>query len=735
MQSSSTSSAHINKQSNPLGHFSFLSNSGNVLGNFLGNDTSSINNGTTTTSRGVNLSANSQNLVNSSIQSVNNLGATKPTTTGIASSQTSVANAPYSLTFSDSSKARHILSTGSVSLKTVENPVTVSPKQSVNQKLTPPRLVPSPQAGLSTTVRPKGSPLLALRPKGIVPRPQNASHSPGGQSTSQITIQGNVLTQGLKTTPMKGQPQLVAIRPKIVIAQSNTSGSGLNSQTNTGTSTVRPNQTLQNTFTLGAKGQLPKQILNTLTVPHLNKQGIPNQAVGKSGLANLVQLQPKQIAPKPEQVSTVQTGKTKLIQDQAHLQLVQSLLAQSQMGVQTNVGQKDLKQNLGQENLTQQQKIAQQNQLKKLLALQVRAQQQQLTQAQQAHTQQQQQHTQQQHTQANTQQQNMTLLQMKSPPSSSDTTVQQSKIQAPSSQTTINTANLASQLKEAINSKQLQQFLEKNPIVAQQLKQLNMRQPSLLGNVRQQGVTGNTVPISSLTPVKTVTQLQKPAAAVGQLQKGMGSQLQTVNQLQKSTLNQKQSLTIGQLQKPTIINQLPKQAATVTQLQKPSVSGMAHLQKVSTTNITQLAKPVTTSVTQATLPKKVVGIPSTAQVTHITIPPTGQSTSIQKSVTTQKVVIVQNATTGSVPTVSAGQPKVLLQTKEGRPILLSQEQFRQIQAQLASKNLSIQGKLVTAAPVGTTTATTVKPQVVVKSEASVVKVSINYQFECFKVQY
>lgn len=753
-QSISTSSAHINKQSTPLAHLSFLSNAGNAPGNFLGNNASSINNGlqnntgtsnltTASNSRSINLASNNHNLVTSGIQSVNNLGSTKPLTIGIPSSQP--ANVPLSFGFGDASKARNILSTSSVSLLTVTKPTVASAKQSVTQQSTPPRLVASPQAGLSATVRPqdlKGSPLPILRPKGIAPRPQNTL-VPGAQKTSQITIQGNVLTQGPKTTPMKGQPQLVAIRPKLVIAQPNTSGSGLDGQTNTGNSTARPKQAIQNAFTLGGKGQpqLPKQILNTLTVPHL-KQGMQNQAVGKSGLASLVQLQPKQIAPKPEQVSTAQIGKAKLTQDlQVQTALLQSLLAQGQFGVQTNAGQKDLKQgtNLGQDNSAQQQKLfVQQNQLKKLIqqnqlvqqalqARQAQQQQQQLTQSQQAHTQQhtqshsqQQQHTQQQH-------QNMALLQMKSPPLSTNNTTmptQQVKLQVPSSQITINAANLASQLKEAINTKQLQQFLEKNPIVAQQLKQLNMRQAGLAVNTRQQGVAGNTVTVSSGTPVKTVTQLQKPTATIAQVQKGTVNQLQTVTQLQKSTinLNQKPSLTIGQFQKPTVINQLAKPTANVNQLQKPAVSSIIHLQKGATTNITQIAKP-------AVIPnqKKVISIPSTGRVTQITTLSTGTNiqTSNQKPVTgtTQKVVIVQNA--NSMQTLTPGQPKVLLQTKEGRPILLSQEQFRQIQAQLASKNLSIQGKLVTTAPVTTTTATTVKPQVVVKTEATTPKVRIN----------
>ncbi|CAB3981106.1 Hypothetical predicted protein [Paramuricea clavata] len=755
-QSISTSSAHINKQSTPLAHLSFLSNAGNAPGNFLGNKASSINNGvqtntgtsnltTASNSRSINLASNNHNLVTSGIQSVNNLGSTKPLTIGIPSSQP--ANVPLSFGFGDASKARNILSTSSVPLLTVAKPTVASAKQSVTQQSTPPRLVASPQAGLSATVRPqnlKSSPLPILRPKGIAPRPQNTL-IPGAQNNSQITIQGNVLTQGPKTTPMKGQPQLVAIRPKIVIAQPNTSGSGLDGQTNSGNSTARPKQAVQNTFTLGGKGQpqLPKQILNTLTVPHL-KQGMQNQAVGKSGLASLVQLQPKQIAPKPEQVSTAQIGKAKLTQDlQVQTALLQSLLAQGQFGVQTNAGQKDLKQgtNLGQDNSAQQQKLfVQQNQLKKLIqqnqlvqqALQVRQaqqQQQQLTQSQQAHTQQQQQHTQshsqqqQQHTQQ--QQQNMALLQMKSPPLNTNNTTmptQQVKLQVPSSQITLNAANLASQLKEAINTKQLQQFLEKNPIVAQQLKQLNMRQAGLAVNARQQGVSGNTVTVSSATPVKTVTQLQKPTATIAQVQKGTVNQLQTVTQLQKSTinLNQKPSLTIGQFQKPAVINQLAKPTANVNQLQKPAVSSITHLQKGVTTNITQIAKPAVIPN-----PKKVISIPSTGQVTQITTLSAGTNiqTSNQKPVTgtTQKVVIVQNA--NSMPTLTPGQPKVLLQTKEGRPILLSQEQFRQIQAQLASKNLSIQGKLVTAAPVTTTTATTVKPQVVVKTEATTPKVN------------
>ena len=713
----------------------------------MGENASSMNNGVTinntgisnltsaNSSRTISLAGNRQNLATSSIQNVNNLIATKPTNIGTSSSKTTLSNSALSFAYHDARKLTNISSTGSTSVLNVDK--AVSPKQSVGQQLqktTPPRLAPTPQAGLTPTIRTqntKVSPLPTLKPKGIVPRPQNASN-PGGQSTSQITIQGNVLTPGLKTTPVKVPSQLVAIRPKIVIAQSNANASGLSSQT---VSTARPKQSLQNTFTLGAKGQpqLTKQILSTLPVPQL-KQGVSNQPIGKSGLANLVQLQPKQIAPKPEQVSTVQTVKGKLAQDQAQMQLVQSLLAQSQaqFGLQPNVAQKDLNA-LGQDSVTQQQQIARQNQLRKIVQhvfqqQQLTQSQTQLTQTQQqlATTQQQQQQlatTQQQQQQlAQTQQkqqqqltqqqqqQNIALLQMKTSPQSANTVMPtQIKNQVPS--TTINTVNLASQLREAINTKQLQQFLEKNPIVAQQLKQLNMRQAGLAATTRQQGVT---VPTSSATPVNSVTQLQKPTPTIGQPQKATVNQLQTVTQLQKGTgmQGQKPTLTIGQLQKPTIVNQLSTPAANITQLKNSSA---ARIQKASGTDATlQIAKPVTTSATSV----KVVSMPSTSQ---ITIQSAGQTTTIQKSgqkpIPTQKVVIVQNTNTSSVPAVSAGQPKVLLQTKEGRPILISQEQFRQIQAQLASKNLSIQGKLVTTAPVvSTAAATTAKPQVVIKSE-------------------
>ena len=718
-----------------MAHFSF--NSGNTSGNFLGENASSVNNGVTinntgisnltsaNSSRTISLAGNRQNLATSSIQNVNNFITTKPTNVGTSSSKTTLSNSALSFAYHDARKLTNISSTGSTSVLNVDK--AVSPKQSVGQQLqktTPPRLAPTPQAGLTPTIRAqntKVSPLPTLKPKGIVPRPQNASN-PGGQSTSQITIQGNVLTPGLKTTPMKVSSQLVAIRPKIVIAQSNANASGLSSQT---VSTARPKQSLQNTFTLGAKGQpqLTKQILSTMPVPQL-KQGVSSQPIGKSGLANLVQLQPKQIAPKPEQVSTVQTVKGKLAQDQAQMQLVQSLLAQSQaqFGLQPNVAQKDLNA-LGQDSVTQQQQIVRQNQLRKIV--QHVFQQQQLTQSQTqlaqtqqqlATTQQQQQQlaqTQQKQQQQLTQQQqqqNIALLQMKTSPQSANAVMPtQIKNQVPS--TTINTVNLASQLREAINTKQLQQFLEKNPIVAQQLKQLNMRQAGLAATTRQQGVT---VPTSSATLVNSVTQLQKPTPTIGQPQKATVNQLQTVTQLQKGTgmQGQKPTLTIGQLQKPTIVNQLSTPAANITQLQNSST---ARIQKASGAGATlQIAKPVTTSATSV----KVVSMPSTSQ---IAVQSAGQTTTTQKSgqkpIPTQKVVIVQNTNTGSVPTVSAGQPKVLLQTKEGRPILISQEQFRQIQAQLASKNLSIQGKLVTTAPVvSTAAATTAKPQVVIKSE-------------------
>ena len=697
--------------------------------------------------RTISLSASSQNLATSSVPNVNNLTSTKTATVGIPSSKTTLSNAPLSFAFNDAGKAKKHLSTGSSSVVTVDKPNATSTKQGVSQqlqKVTPPRS--SSQTGPTTTIRSqniKASPLPTLKPKGIVPRPQNASNS-GGQNTSQITIQGNVLTQGLKTTPVKVPSQLVAIRPKIVVAQSNANASGLSSQT---VSTARPKQGLQNTFTLGAKGQsqLTKQILSNLPVPQL-KQGVSSQTIGKSSLANLVQLQPKQIAPKLEQVFTVPNVKGKLTSDQAQLQLVQSLIAQSQsqFGLQSNAAQKDLKA-LGQDGVTQQQKIVQQNQMKKIFqqnqlvqqALQVRAQeqltqsqtplaqtqkqqqQQQVTQTQQqlaqtqqlTQTQQQLTQTQQQQQLAQTlqQQQNMALLQMKNTPQSASAVMStQVKNLVPS--TTMNAVNLASQLREAINNKQLQQFLEKNPIVAQQLKQLNMRQTGLAANSRQ----SVTLPTSSATPVNTVTQLQKPMATIGQPQKATVNQLQTVAQLQKSTVTQgqKPTLTVGQLQKPIIVNQLSTPAANMTQVQH---SGTAQIQKAGTTDATlQIAKPTATPATNV----KVVSMPSTSQVV---VPSTGQTTVQkpgQKPVATQKVVIVQNTSAGAVPTVSAGQPKVLLQTKEGRPILISQEQFRQIQAQLASKNLSIQGKLVTTTPVvSTAAATTAKPHVVVKTEA------------------
>ena len=737
------------QQSTPLAHFSFPASSGNGQGNFLANNLSSVTNGLSNNARTNDLSAvgstgssgisvNSPHLLTSkpNIQNTSILSSAGAKQVGVTTLQTTLTNSPLSFAFNDSGKTRSILSTSSVSLAMADKPITVSSKQTINQqatKSTPPR---RPQ-------NVKALPLPILRPKGIAPRPQNAV----------TPADGNLLTQGIKTVPIKGQPQLVAIRPKLIIAQSNPSGSGQNTQASLGTLNTRPKQNLQNAFTLGAKGQtqMPKQILNTVTVPQL-QQGVSNQ-IGKSGLAGLVQLQPKQIAPKPEQVSTAQSGKGKQTQDQTYLQLVQNLLAHPQFGAQTNVGQKDLKQasGLGQENLTQQQKLAQQNQLKKLLqqnqlvqqALQVRVQQQQqqqqlsqqqqqlsqqqlpqqqISQQQQQLSQPQQVSQQQQLTLSHSQQQQQqALLQMKSPQTNSSpvTATQQAQLQVPSA--TINAANLASQLKEAINTKQLQQFLEKNPVVAQQLRQLNLRQAALLSNTRQQNVTpGNTISTTVATPVKTIVQLQKPTALmVGELQKTTGNQLQTVGILQKPVINQlqKPAQSVPHLPKTTL-NQLQKPSTNLTLPQNPVVSSMTKLQKAGATNIvTQLPKS-TASLTHVTIanPKKV-----------ITIPSTGQNTSMQKTdqkpATTQKVVIVQNSNALGMAAANDGQPKVLLQTKEGRPILLSQEQFKQIQAQLASKNLSIQGKLVTASPVTTKTAA-MKPQVVVKSEPGAIKASV-----------
>ena len=679
----------------PLHSASFPSKSTNSHGNFLGNK-SSINNSISNNVGG----STKQEMVTSSVQSGSNFVAAQSAT--IASSQTTISNSPLTFAFSDAGKARNILSTSSVSLPAVNQPVVLSPQQNTKQQAqTPPRLTQS------AMIRPQGSPLPTLKPKGIAPRPQTLTTNAG--QMSQITIQGNTLTSGVKTTPMK--PQLVAIRPKIVISQSSATGSGISSQTSTA---ARSKQTLQNTFTLGGKAQpqLAKQIISNLSVPQL-KQGVSNQVIGKAGLGNLVQLQPKQIAPKPEQVSAA--GKGQLNQTQA--QLVQSLIAQNQaqFGVMANVGQNDLKAtNLSQDSLTQQ-KIMQQNQLKKMLQ-----QNQLVQQALQVRTQQQNTQVQQQNTQTQQQQQNVALLQMKSPPSSSAAILsgQQTKVQIPSKQISVNTADLASQLREAINNKQLLQFLEKNPLVTQQLLQLNMRQAEVAG--RQQGVTMTT---SSVTPVKSVTQLQKSSPTTSQLAKGTVNQLQTLAQMQKSpiTPNQKPVVTVTQFQKPNIISQQPKPITNIVQLQKSSATSVTQIPKVVASNTTKPSIAVTLPN-----PKKIVSIPSSGQATQLSIPSVAQSTIAQKSdqkpVTQQKVVIVQNA--GSVSTVSAGQPKVLLQTKEGRPILLSQEQFRQIQAQLASKNLSIQGKLVTAAPVSNSTTTTagVKTQVVVKNEPTTAKV-------------
>ena len=188
------------------------------------------------------------------------------------------------------------------------------------------------------------------------------------------------------------------------------------------------------------------------------------------------------------------------------------------------------------------------------------------------------------------------------------------------------TPTLVSQTKNTFNTKQLQEFLVKNPVLAQQLKQLNLKQANASGNVNTTTAT---------TSVKNVVQLQKTV-------------------------------------KPTVTS--------------------------------QIAVPVTK--------KLVVG--SAVQPQTLVISQAQRSEQKATPAAPQKVLILQQSNSGAATTV--GEPRVLLQTKEGRPILLSQEQFRQIQQQLAAKNLNLQGKLVT---------TTTKSQVVLKvNDTSSAKVSL-----------
>lgn len=501
---------------------------------------------------------------------------------------------------------------------------------SQTQPSTLPTFLSSPPANLRPqTSKPKGSPLPILRPKGLT-----------GSAGSQVTIQGGLMTQGLRASAIKGQQQLVAIRPKIVMTQSK-----IGNQVTPG---IMAKQPITSTFTVGTKGpqNLSKQDLSTLSVSHL-KQATSSQPANKTVLANLVQSQPRQIAPKPEQISI---GNAE-INKQGNLQFVQSLLANNQ----------DIKLS-AQEILTTQQKAAQQNQLKILLqqnplvqqALQARAQ------LQHQSLQQQQQQSQ----LAKTQQQNIFAFQNKVVQSIDTQANQQSTKQevAVTLQQSMNTTNLANQLKEAINSKQLNQFLEKNPIVAKQLKQLNIRNKTAPTTVTK--LSTSQAPLSVATMTK-LNEIQTPKAT-----------------------NQRPSLTIGHLQKPSTV----RKSATLTHTQKSNI-------------VTSLNQPGQTTA-------KTINIASASPVVQVT---TGQTTTSQKPEqkapnTQQKVVILQNDRV-STQSMAAGETKVLLQTKEGRPILITQEQFRQIQAQLASKNLSIQGKLVTASPVVASTSTTARSSV------------------------
>ena len=462
-----------------------------------------------------------------------------------------------------------------------------------------------------------------------------ATGIPGEHHNVQIGIQSNLLTQGVKgkvVATTKGQP-LIAIQPRLVITSQ---GGGVSSSlaNQNALNLAKPNQSLAGNFTVGPKVQMQNQVYNSLVVQPKKSSIQSGNQVAQSNvpLTNLIQLQPKQIAPKPQDhsVSFPVPAKQKLSQEQVQIQqqLVQSLLAQSQQFAgQANVS-------LVVKNEPQNSSDKEQNQLKELLQRT-----QMLQQVMQMRRIQQQQ--QQQKIPAVT---NVQLVNTTAAPSQLETNQTsalqslinsslvkqgQPKLQHSAVQQTTPvtpTPTLVSQTKNTFNTKQLQEFLVKNPVLAQQLKQLNLKQANASGNVNTTTAT---------TSVKNVVQLQKTV-------------------------------------KPTVTS--------------------------------QIAVPVTK--------KLVVG--SAVQPQTLVISQAQRSEQKATPAAPQKVLILQQSNSGAATTV--GEPRVLLQTKEGRPILLSQEQFRQIQQQLAAKNLNLQGKLVT---------TTTKSQVVLKvNDTSSAKVSL-----------
>ena len=591
--------------------------------------------------------SNLQNTV-SSIQTVPSITLGKER---LSLPRTSYGNTPISFALGDVNKARNLLSGGTQVVSSLEKSASTVPKPHAGQQLLthPAQLKTSPSKLISNVVPGIGSPnrttvvkgsvLPPLRPKKIIPRPlpsQNvATGIPGEHHNVQIGIQSNLLTQGVKgkvVATTKGQP-LIAIQPRLVITSQ---GGGVSSSlaNQNALNLAKPNQSLAGNFTVGPKVQMQNQVYNSLVVQPKKSSIQSGNQVAQSNvpLTNLIQLQPKQIAPKPQDhsVSFPVPAKQKLSQEQVQIQqqLVQSLLAQSQQFAgQANVS-------LVVKNEPQNSSDKEQNQLKELLQRT-----QMLQQVMQMRRIQQQQ--QQQKIPAVT---NVQLVNTTAAPSQLETNQTsalqslinsslvkqgQPKLQHSAVQQTTPvtpTPTLVSQTKNTFNTKQLQEFLVKNPVLAQQLKQLNLKQANASGNVNTTTAT---------TSVKNVVQLQKTV-------------------------------------KPTVTS--------------------------------QIAVPVTK--------KLVVG--SAVQPQTLVISQTQRSEQKATPAAPQKVLILQQSNSGAATTV--GQPRVLLQTKEGRPILLSQEQFRQIQQQLAAKNLNLQGKLVT---------TTTKSQVVLKvNDTSSAKVSL-----------
>lgn len=569
--------------------------------------------------------------------------------------RTSYSNTPISFALGDANKARNLLSVGTQVVSSLEKSGSTIPKPHASQQLLthPVQLKPSPSKLISGIGSPnrttivKTSVLPPLRPKKIIPRPspsQNvAAGISGEQHNIQVGVQGNLLPQGVKgkvVVTTKGQP-LIAIQPKLLI----TSQGGVvsNSLANQNPLNLgKPNQPLASNFTIGPKVQTQNQVFNSLVVQP-QKSSIQSGNQSNVPLTNLVQLQPKQIAPKPQDhsVSFPVPAKQKLSLEQVQIQqrLLQNLLGQTQQKQsQQFAGQANVSlvvKNEAQSNSGDKESVAkQQNQLKELLQ-----QTQMLQQVMQVRRMQQQQQQQQPQkippvtnvqvnaTAAPSQLETNQTSALQSLINSSLVRQGQPKLQQSVVQQTIPaTPTLVGQTTDIVNTKQLHEFLKKNPAFVQQLEQLNLKQANTSGNI-------NT---AATTSVKNVVQLQKTV--------------------------------------------------------KPAVT-------------TQVAIPVT---------KKLVVASSVLQP-QVPVINQAQRTDQKAAIAgPQKVLIIQHSNSGATTTV--GQPRVLLQTKEGRPILLSQEQFRQIQQQLAAKNLNLQGKLVT---------TTTKSQVVLKAnDTSSVKVSI-----------